>query len=251
VSCVVAGREAVVHGMNTMDLSTLTADAAGASAHDARLPQLVPALQLSPNQLRRISAGLATYNALLEPVARARARLQAEAAADGLAQLSIGDVGSNGSAGAHGASSDGDGGAVDTTTAAGAAASSARTMAHLHPIGHRQERLQAERARVIRLQQLMQKESMLRMAGAAWFLGCLTLRQASKLAVVSWPWHCRPLLLAAAAAKWHREQQQQQEEVQLQQQQQQQQQQQEVQLQQQQEVQQQQQTHDGNSMVTG
>jgi hypothetical protein len=223
MGCVVVGHGDVVHAINTLNLSTLAVDAAGASAHDARVSQLVPALRLSPDQLRRISAGVAVFKTLLGPILHERASLQAEAAADSLRQLSIAGAasGSSGGSSSAGGGSSGSGAGADgaaaaaagtgtaaasNTTASGAAPTDGVGMAR-HPIGHRQERLQAERARVIRLQQLMQKEYTLRTLGAAWFTGCLTLRQATRAAVLSWPWFWRPNLLAAEVAKYHSEQQ--------------------------------------------
>jgi hypothetical protein len=223
MGCVVVGHGDVVYAINALNLCTLAVDAAGASAHDARVSQLVPALRLSSEQLRRISTGVAVLKTLLSPILHERASLQAEAAADSLRQLSMAGAAdcssacSNSAGGGSSSSGAGADGAAAAAAGTGTAVAS-NTMASgtgppdgvgmaLHPIGHRQERLQAVQARVMRLQQLLQKEYTLRALGGAWFTGCLTLRQATRAAVLSWPWFWRPNLLAAEVAKYHSEQQ--------------------------------------------
>jgi hypothetical protein len=60
----------------------------------------------------------------------------------------------------------------------------------------RQQKLEAQSKQAARLQMLIRKEMMLRMAGMTWFLGCMSAQQVAKACVLCWPYTLRPSLLA-------------------------------------------------------
>jgi len=182
MSLIMVGREDLVEFLNIVNLETMEADVEGANAQAATTAALIDKISLSPQQQHVIATGCSMYMQLLGSVMQERQRLQLQfAAAQGTSEGS--SAGSNSSC-----------------------SSSSKTLLTDQFEG-RQQLLEAQQKQVARLQLLMQKEFILRMAGMTWFIGCLSWQQIAKATVLCWPYTLRPSLLAREIWK-HAEKQQ-------------------------------------------
>jgi len=167
MSMVMLGREDIVESLNIVNLDTLQPDVEGAVQHAARIGRLIDKMDLTSQQQHVISTGIAVYMQILSGVAQERQHLQSQFAC--LEQQ-----------------------ADDSNSGAEAAGG-------LPQAG--QQTLDTQQKQAVRLQLLMRKEFILRMAGMTWFCGCLTWQQVAKAVVFSWPYTMRPLLLAQEIQK--------------------------------------------------
>lgn len=162
MSMVMLGREDIVESLNIVNLDTLQPDVEGAVQHAARIGRLIDKMDLTSQQQHVISTGIAVYMQILSAVAQERQHLQSQFAC---------------------LEEQADGNNSGAEAAAG------------------QQTLDTQQKQAARLQLLMRKEFILRMAGMAWFCGCLTWQQVAKAVVLSWPYTMRPLLLAQEIQK--------------------------------------------------
>lgn len=171
------GREDVVESANFVNLQTLQPDTEGATQQAALTATLIDQLDITPAQQHVIATGTAMYMHVLQSVMQERQLLQSQFAAPDSMQGST----TNGKANSSGSGSE-------------AGASSSGPLEDV--FGHRQQQLEAQQKQAARLQLLIRKEMMLRMAGMTWFIGCLSEQQISKACVLCWPYTLRPSLLA-------------------------------------------------------
>lgn len=172
LSLVLCGREDVVEHANIVNLHTLAPDIEGATRQAALTATLIDKLNLTQQQLHTIATGSALYMQMLTSIVQERQCLQSKFAADST-----------------------QGGSSTTSSSA----SSSRT--DLARLEQRQQRLEAQQKQAARLQLLIRKEMLLRMAGMTWFLGCLSVQQVAKACVLCWPFTLRLSLLAQEIQK--------------------------------------------------
>jgi hypothetical protein len=157
----------VVEHANIVNLQTLAPNIEGSTRQAALTATLIDKLNLTQQQLHTIATGSAVYMQMLTSMVQERQCRQSKFAADST----------------HGGSS--------TTSSS---ASSSRT--DLARLEQRQQRLEAQQKQAARLQLLIRKEMLLRMAGMTWFLGFLSVQQVAKACILCWPFALRPSLLA-------------------------------------------------------
>lgn len=193
ISLVMVGKEDVVEAANFCNLQTLQPDTEGATQQAALTTSLIDHLDMTPAQQHVIATGSAMYLHVLQSVMQERQLLQSQFAAPESRQGSTvsgnADGACDGGSGDRDNSSSGRGGVVDA-----AASSSSAPLEEL--FRRRQQQLEAQQKQAARLQLLIRKEMMLRMAGMTWFIGCLSEQQIGKACVMCWPYTLRPSLLA-------------------------------------------------------
>jgi hypothetical protein len=166
-----------VEHANMANLQILAPDIEGATRQAALTATLIDKLNLTQQQLHTIATGSAVYMQMLTSVVQERQCMQSKFAADST----------------QGGSS------TTSSSASSSSASSSRT--DLARLEQRQQRLEAQQKQAARLQLLIRKEMLLRMAGMTWFLGCLSVQQVAKACVLCWPFTLRPSLLAQEMQK--------------------------------------------------
>lgn len=183
-SLVMRGRQDIVERAHCLNLESMQPDSAAAGQHQAKQAAvLVPLLGLSEQQQELVAAGMRLYFDLEHGIHQERQDMQAQMealeAADDTSDSSK-DAASSSGAGPSRSSS-------NTSSADGG----------LAPLSSRRKLLAKQHAILGRLQLLLQKEYILRLAAMGWFVGCLSYEQLSRLAVMSWPFGMRVLFLAA------------------------------------------------------
>jgi hypothetical protein len=181
MSLVTVGREDAVENANIVNLHTLQLDIDGATKQAALTSSLIDKLSMTPQQQHEIATGSAMYMRVLSPVMQERQRLQSQFAASASSETSMQDPSNINIAGSNGL------------------ASSGPLLGDLFKA--RQQRLEAQQKQAARLQLLIRKEMMLRMAGMTWFIGCLSAQQLAKACLLCWPYLLRPSLLATEIQK--------------------------------------------------
>lgn len=182
--------------MNLINLDTLQPDAEGSLHVAAQAAQTVQRLELTEQQQTIIATGSAMYVHLLERVMRERQQLQLQftsSAVDGAAVGAATDAATDDEGGQDREQQGRSAGAGADASAAGGPSSSSNSGPSSSSsgsgsggsmcgggsdsLGSIHARLEAEQRRMARLQLLMQKEYILRMAGLAWVVGCLSWEQ--------------------------------------------------------------------------
>jgi hypothetical protein len=172
-----AGWEDLAERANIINLHTLEPNVEGGTQRAAATHTLIDPIGITPEQQHVIATGSAMYMQLLDSVIQERQRLQSQfAAARNQQDPHIAD--SNGSSGAM----------------------SSKLLVE-DKFMTRQQLLEAQQKQAARLQLLIRKEMMLRMAGMTWFVGCLSPQQVAKACVLCWPYTLRPSLLAQEIQK--------------------------------------------------
>jgi hypothetical protein len=219
-----SGNTSAADAMYLYNLQTLQQDAVGAD-QDARTAALVPKLQLTLQQHFVIATGWRrVFERLIAAITAERQQLQAQPlpSAPGVAAAAV--AAELGGAAAPAASTTPAGWAASEGSgvhdqAGACTAGSGRSMADLSADEHSSspgegqlsrvsssglaawgQQHAAQQRHVRRLEVLLQKEYLARTTAASWLAGCLTLKQWATAIVLSWPFLCRPCLLAQQIA---------------------------------------------------
>lgn len=175
MSLVMVGREDLVESANFCNLQTLEPDCEGATRQAALTATLIDKINLTAQQQHMVATGSAVYMQLLNSIIQERQRLQSQfAMADSKQASSIASSGRS-------------------------VVSESSSLEDLFK--SRQQLLEAQNKQAARLQLLIRKEMMLRMAGMTWFIGCLSWTQLAKACVLCWPYTLRPSLLCQEIQK--------------------------------------------------
>ena len=160
MSLIMIGREDIVETLNIINLNTLQPDPEGSLHVTTQAARTVSRLQLTPQQQSIIATGTGMYMRLLEAITQERQQLQLQFAATAEPLVK-----SESNAGSM---------AAGSTQQPCLSVQGGQSAAETDSLASRQARIEAEQQRSARLQLLMQKEYILRMAGMAWVVGCLT-----------------------------------------------------------------------------